>query len=62
MTGNVTVTVSNVLTADDEILEESYINGTTTMLIEAFEKQLQQVETNQDGEYTQGSQNIIVMV
>lgn len=62
MTGNVTVTVSNVLNGEDMVLAESYVNGTTTMLIEAFERQLQMVETDSDGIYSQSSENVIVMV
>ncbi|PIK53045.1 hypothetical protein BSL78_10059 [Apostichopus japonicus] len=62
VTGNVTVTVSNVLNGEDMVLAESYVNGTTTMLIEAFERQLQMVETDSDGIYSQSSENVIVMI
>lgn len=62
VTGNVTITISNILDGDDNVLAESYQNGTTTKLLEAFERQLSRVEVTETGSYSYGSGNIVVMV
>ncbi|KAJ8020350.1 Adhesion G-protein coupled receptor G4 [Holothuria leucospilota] len=62
VTSNVTITISNILEGDDDVLAESYQNGTTTRLLEAFERQLFQVNVTETGTYGHGSGNLVTMV
>lgn len=63
MTTNLTDILSNVLRVADNGFAEAFNNGTGTMLVEAFERQLQHVETeSSSGTYRHTTPNIMVVV
>ncbi|PIK51037.1 putative G-protein coupled receptor [Apostichopus japonicus] len=63
VTTNLTDILSNVLRVADNGFAEAFNNGTGTMLVEAFERQLQHVETeSSSGTYRHTTPNIMVVV